>query len=73
MYVRYDLAGIDGLVNAWIIPVIEEFIAFIGSSSLSTQSMVSGRHILHMTCPMEVSQILPPRARTWDQGYIALG
>ena len=26
---QYDLAGIDGLLDAWIIPVNKEFIAFI--------------------------------------------
>ena len=43
--VRYDLAGTDGLLDAWIIPVSEEFIAFIAPLSLSTQSVVTGRHL----------------------------
>ena len=31
--------------DAWIIPVSEELIAFIAPSSLSTQSVISGRHL----------------------------
>ena len=45
--VWYDLAGIDGLLDAWIIPVSKAFIAFIAPLSLSTQNVVSGRHLSH--------------------------
>ena len=44
--VQYNLAGIVFL-DAWIIPVSEDFIAFIAPLSLSTQNVVSGRHLLH--------------------------
>ena len=43
--VRYDLAGTDGLLDAWIIPVSKEFIAFIAPLSLSTPNVVSARHV----------------------------
>ena len=42
--VWYDLAG---LLDALIIPVSEAFITFIAPLSLSTQNMVSGRHLSH--------------------------
>ena len=54
--VRYNLAGTDGLLDAWIIPISEEFIApllfvefiaFIEYLSMSTQNVVSGRHLSH--------------------------
>ena len=61
-------------LDAWIIPVSEEFVAFIAPLSLSAQSVVSGRHLSHRSSRhvfVEVSvteQILPPRThRAWDK------
>ena len=64
---QYDLAGIDGLLDAWIIPVNEEFIAFIAPLSLHVHTK-RGQWQASFTqeklaCLMEVSvteQILPP-------------
>ena len=47
------LAGMG--MNAWTIPVSEELSTFVAPSSLSTRSMVCGRHLLYGRSRREVS------------------